>query len=73
MKPFVQETKDSPDDVETELDSSHPPLTATFGLLMVALMGLTFQIIAVFFPIRQIAAIYPSIAWVRIVPDSDRT
>ncbi|KAJ4363024.1 hypothetical protein N0V83_010142 [Neocucurbitaria cava] len=63
MKPFVQETKDSLDDVETELDSSHPPLTATFGLLMVALMGLTFHFIAVFFPIRQIAAIYPSIAW----------
>ncbi|CAO2652813.1 Nn.00g022240.m01.CDS01 [Neocucurbitaria sp. VM-36] len=62
-KPFVRETMERPDDFHTDVDSSHQSLTATFGLLMVALIGLTFQIITVFFPIRQITAIYPSIAW----------
>ncbi|KAF1946886.1 ABC bile acid transporter-like protein [Clathrospora elynae] len=40
------------------------PLTATFGLLVVASIGLTFQVITAFFPIRQPLALYPSIAWI---------
>jgi hypothetical protein len=39
-------------------------LTATFGLLVIASLGLTFQIITVFFPLRQSMAVYPSAAWV---------
>ncbi|KAF1843379.1 P-loop containing nucleoside triphosphate hydrolase protein [Cucurbitaria berberidis CBS 394.84] len=60
-KSFVRETKEHSN--EFEVDTPHRTLTATFGLLTVASIGLTLQIITAFFPLRQITAVYPSIAW----------
>jgi hypothetical protein len=64
-RPFVHEAKEKPSEVETPL--TQQPVTGTFGLLVLATIGLTFQILNVFFPIRQPSAIYPAIAWVRNV------
>ncbi|KAF2105786.1 hypothetical protein BDV96DRAFT_655260 [Lophiotrema nucula] len=60
-KPFIEELKDSPD--ELALSPRAPPLRATYGLLVVSAIGLALQIVTIFFPVRQISAIYPSIAW----------
>lgn len=52
------------DDVEST--TPRRPLTATFGLLAVASIGLTVQIFNAFFPLRRSLAVFPSVAWVRI-------
>ncbi|CAG5144885.1 uncharacterized protein ALTATR162_LOCUS1619 [Alternaria atra] len=64
-RPFVHEAKEKPSEVETPL--TQQPVTGTFGLLVLATIGLTFQILNVFFPIRQPSAIYPAIAWAIVV------
>ncbi|KAF1832529.1 P-loop containing nucleoside triphosphate hydrolase protein [Decorospora gaudefroyi] len=60
-EPFLQETKEKTDEVEPLPDRQ--PLIATFGLLMVALLGLTFQALAALFVMERSMAIYPSLAW----------
>jgi hypothetical protein len=61
-RPFIEETKTSPD----ELNSSSPqrPLSAPWGLLVVSMLGLTLQIITIFLPQVNLSSIYPSVAWV---------
>ncbi|KAF2877433.1 P-loop containing nucleoside triphosphate hydrolase protein [Massariosphaeria phaeospora] len=59
--PFIKETKEAPDEAdEWPLQRG---LSATYGLLTVSAVGLTLQIITIFFPYQQLAAIYPSLAW----------
>jgi hypothetical protein len=62
MKPFVQEKREKAN--ELDLESGQQPLTATLGLLAIAAIGLALQGVTVFFPYRQLMAIYPLIAWV---------
>ena len=61
-KPFVHEAKEKSSEAETP--STRRPVIGTFSLLALATIGLTFQILNVFFPSRQPTAIYPAIAWV---------
>ncbi|KAF2684468.1 ABC bile acid transporter-like protein [Lentithecium fluviatile CBS 122367] len=61
-KPFVEETKTSPDELRPI--SSERPLPATWGLLVVSMVGLTLQIITLFLGPVNTYSIYPSIAWV---------
>ncbi|KAF2180532.1 P-loop containing nucleoside triphosphate hydrolase protein [Zopfia rhizophila CBS 207.26] len=60
-KAFITETKESPDDLAPA--PVRRPLFATYGLLLISLIGLVLQIITLFVPFRQLTAIYPSIAW----------
>lgn len=62
-KPFIEETKESPDDLVPE--PAPRPLFPTYGLLVVCMVGLVLQIVTIFFPFRDLMEIYPSIAWVR--------
>jgi hypothetical protein len=62
-KPFVQETKEKPDDANQE--RRYHPLTATLSLLATTSIGLALQIITIFFPDSQVIEVYPAIAWVR--------
>lgn len=64
MKPFVQETKEDPNELGPT--DSQRPLSATFGLLVVSMIGLTLQIVTIFVPHLQYNSIYPAIAWVCI-------
>jgi hypothetical protein len=61
-KPFVQEKREKANELNPE--SGQQPLTATLGLLAIAAIGLALQGVTVFFPSRQLMAIYPLIAWV---------
>jgi hypothetical protein len=63
-KPFLREIIEKSDELETS--STQRPLSATFGLLVIALIGLTFQILTIFFPLRELVAIWPAAAWVRM-------
>ncbi|KAF2475657.1 ABC bile acid transporter-like protein [Lindgomyces ingoldianus] len=60
-KPFITETKESLDDLPPV--SIQRSLCATYGLLFVALVGLSLQAITIFLPTQQLIAVYPSIAW----------
>ena len=51
---------------ELEEPPTRQPLTATFGLLLVASTGLTFQIVTDFVSLHHSMAIFPSVAWVCI-------
>jgi len=62
-KPFVKEEKENPDELSPPFWSR--PLSATFGLLLVSMIGLTMQLLASFLPTFSYDGIYPSIAWVR--------
>jgi hypothetical protein len=61
-KPFVKETLEASDDVAPMPERRVLP--ATYGLLVVCLIGLAVQIVTIFFPYRQIEAIYPCVTWV---------
>lgn len=61
-KPFIIEGKENPDDLGPE--PTRPPLSPTYGLLLVSSIGLASQILTIFFPFRDLAEVYPSIAWV---------
>jgi hypothetical protein len=61
-KPFVHEEKEKSSEADTS--STQQPLTGTLGLLVLATIGLTLQILNTFFFIHQPTAIYPAIAWV---------
>ncbi|EMD64693.1 hypothetical protein COCSADRAFT_87739 [Bipolaris sorokiniana ND90Pr] len=60
-KPLIQETQEKED--EFEAASPQRPLSATIWLLVIALIGLTFQTVYIFFPWHQPVAMYPAIAW----------
>jgi hypothetical protein len=57
-RPFIEETKASPDELDTP--SPHVPAYALWGLIGVSSIGLTLQIIAAY-------PVFPSIAWVCFV------
>ncbi|KAF2637494.1 ABC bile acid transporter-like protein [Massarina eburnea CBS 473.64] len=61
-KPFIKEDKEEP----TELASAFScrPITATLGLLLVSMAGLTLQIISMFVPKIHLNSVFPSVAWV---------
>ncbi|EFQ91944.1 hypothetical protein PTT_11049 [Pyrenophora teres f. teres 0-1] len=60
-KPFSQEKHEK--HAEIEEFPTPKSSTATFGLLAIAAIGLTSQVLNVFFPLREPMAIYPAIAW----------
>ncbi|RMZ73353.1 bile acid transporter [Pyrenophora seminiperda CCB06] len=60
-KPFSREKHEKHDEIEEA--SVGGSLTGTFGLLAVTAIGLTSQVLNVFFPIRELTAVYPAIAW----------
>lgn len=62
MKPFVKETKEDPDELSPTFEPR--PLLATYGLLLLSMVGLSLQITTIFVPYFQLNYIYPSIAWV---------
>ncbi len=59
---MVKETKDHA--YEMDAENTKRPLTATFTLLTLTLIGLTFQIISTFFPEYNEMIAHPSFAWV---------
>jgi hypothetical protein len=62
-KPFIKEEKESSDELGTTFWSL--PLSATLGLLVVSMAGLTMQLLASFLPNFSYEGVYPSVAWVR--------
>jgi hypothetical protein len=62
-RPFIEETKQSSDDLPTAI--YHPSFWVTYCLLVLSLIGLSIQVVAIFIPSRQLTAIFPSLAWVR--------
>ena len=64
--PFSQEKHEKHDEIEEY--PAQGPSTGTLGLLAVAAIGLTSQVLNAFFPIREPMAIYPAIAWVSTTP-----
>ncbi|KAF9734776.1 hypothetical protein PMIN03_003396 [Paraphaeosphaeria minitans] len=62
MKSFITEEKESSDELLSTF--WRQPLSATFGLLVVSMIGLTMQLLASFLPVLYYSGIYPSVAWV---------
>ncbi|KAF1980150.1 ABC bile acid transporter-like protein [Bimuria novae-zelandiae CBS 107.79] len=63
-KPFIKEEKESPDELSSISTFWRRPLSATFGLLLVSMIGLKTQILASLLPSFSFGGIYPSVAWV---------
>ncbi|KAF2002299.1 P-loop containing nucleoside triphosphate hydrolase protein [Amniculicola lignicola CBS 123094] len=63
-KPFITEPKQMPDELDPQTVAQP---AAPFGLLIVSLVGLTLQISTVFFPSRDLMAVYPLAAWAMTV------
>ncbi|KAL5385592.1 hypothetical protein DPSP01_004705 [Paraphaeosphaeria sporulosa] len=61
-KPFITEEKENSDELGSML--WRQPLSGTFGLLVVSMVGLTMQLLASFLPMFYYSGIYPSVAWV---------
>jgi hypothetical protein len=61
-KTFIKEAKESQGDLPAT--GAYQPWSAMYGLLLVSFIGLTLQLVTIFFPFRQLIAMYPLIAWV---------
>jgi hypothetical protein len=62
-KPFIKEKKERSDELGSMFWSL--PVSATLGLLVVSMAGLTMQLLASFLPNFSYEGVYPSVAWVR--------
>lgn len=69
-KPFIKEAKESPDDLPSTAGQNTS--RATYGLLFVCLIGMSMQALTIFFPSRQLVAVYPTIAWVCTLSPSNQ-
>lgn len=63
-KPFIKEEKEHSDELSHAFWSR--PSSSTFGLLFVAMIGLTMQVLASFIPSPSFYGLFPSITWVRV-------